>query len=378
MNETPPRRVRVAVVFGGRSSEHTISCVTAGGVLSAMDPERYDVIPVGITRQGRWVLSDSKPDQLAIADGKLPEVADDGGTVILPLGDKEAGRPGSELVIQSPGDVPRELGAVDVVFPLLHGPYGEDGTIQGLLELAGVRYVGSGVLASAVGMDKHVMKVLLAGAGLPVAKHVLVEPGPWEPQRERVSRLVAELGWPVFAKPARAGSSMGVAKVEGPGDLEAAVLAAREHDPKVIVEEAVIGREIECGVLDGVDGGEPEASVLGEIQFDSSHAFYDFQAKYLPEGDVRLAIPADVPDGTADEMRRMAVAAFRALACESLARVDFFLRADGGVVVNEVNTMPGFTSTSMFPMLWAETGLDYPALVDRMITTALNRPLGLR
>ncbi|NDL59408.1 D-alanine--D-alanine ligase family protein [Phytoactinopolyspora mesophila] len=370
MNPTPLPRIRVAVVFGGRSSEHTISCVTAGGVLSVMDPERYDVVPVGITLEGRWVLSSGKPDQLAITDGRLPEVSDEGGTVLLPAG--------SGLIEQSPGEVPRELGAVDLVFPLLHGPYGEDGTIQGMLEMAGVRYVGSGVLASAAGMDKHVMKILLRGAGLPVARHVLVEPGDWEPQRERVSAEVNELGWPVFVKPARAGSSMGVAKVAEPGDLDAAVLAAREHDPKVIIEEAIVGREIECGVLEGVSGAEPDASVLGEIRFDDSHEFYDFQAKYLPEDDVQLDIPADVPAGVSERMRRMAVAAFKALSCESLARVDFFLRPDGSVVVNEVNTMPGFTPTSMFPMLWEKSGLDYGALVDRMITTALKRPLGLR
>ncbi|WP_129668727.1 D-alanine--D-alanine ligase family protein [Phytoactinopolyspora endophytica] len=369
MNETP-HRVRVAVVFGGRSSEHTISCITAGGVLAAMDPERYEVVPIGVTTEGRWVLSSGEPEQLAIADGQLPHVADEGGTVVLPTG--------SGPVVQSPGEVPRELGTVDVVFPLLHGPYGEDGTIQGLLELADVRYVGSGVLASAVGMDKHVMKLLLRAAGLPVARHVLVEPGPWEPQRDGVAADVVELGWPVFVKPARAGSSMGVAKVSGPEELESAVLAAREHDPKVIIEEAVAGREIECGVLEGVQGAEPEASVLGEIKFDASHEFYDFQAKYLPENDVELDIPADVAPETSERMRQLAVTAFRALSCESLARVDFFLRSDGSVVVNEVNTMPGFTPTSMFPMLWAKSGLDYAGLVDRMITTALNRPLGLR
>lgn len=371
MNTTAmPRRVRVAVVFGGRSSEHAISCVTAGGVLRALDPQRYEVVPIGITTNGRWVLAGTDPDQLAITDGRLPEVADSGGTVVL--------TPGAGPVVQSPGEVPRELGAVDVVFPLLHGPYGEDGTIQGLLELAGVRYVGSGVLASAVGMDKHVMKLLMAAAGLPVARHVLVRPGRWEAQRERVAAEVAELGWPVFVKPARAGSSMGVSKVREPAGLETAILAAREHDPKVIVEEAVDGREIECGVLEGIGGAQPDASVVGEIGMDGSHDFYDFESKYLPDNGVELKIPADLPAGLAKQVREMAVVAFEALSCESLARVDFFLRPDGSVVVNEVNTMPGFTPTSMFPSLWAESGLDYPALVDRMISTALARPTGLR
>jgi D-alanine-D-alanine ligase len=379
VNVTPPDRIRVAVVFGGRSSEHTISCVTAGGVLSAMDPGRYDVIPIGITQQGRWVLSDSKPDQLAITDGRLPEVADDGGTVILPLGEKENGRAGSELVIQSPGDVPRELGAVDVVFPLLHGPYGEDGTIQGLLELAGVRYVGSGVLASAVGMDKHYMKVVLAAAGIPVCRHVLVTGASRESQRERVSAEVDELGWPVFVKPARAGSSVGISKVTEPSALETAIMAAREHDPRVLIEETVVGREVECGVLAGLDDGPPEASVVGEIVMDDTHEFYDFEAKYLEDSThVGLSIPADLPDEVAAQIREYAVQAFEALSCEGLARVDFFYREDGSVLLNEVNTMPGFTPTSMFPQLWAAMGLDYPTLVDRLITTALNRPTGLR
>lgn len=369
MNATP-RRIRVALVFGGRSSEHAISCVTAGGVLSAIDTERYEVIPIGITETGRWVLASGKPDDLAITDGSLPSVSDEGGTVMLP--------PRSGLVVQRPGEVPQELGDVDVVFPLLHGPFGEDGTLQGLLEMANVRYVGSGVLASAVGMDKHVMKLLLQGAGLPVARHVLVQPGPWEPQRRRVHAEVDVLGWPVFVKPARAGSSMGVHKVTTPDGLDSAVLAAREHDPKVIVEEAVEGREIECGVLEGVGGGEPEASVVGEIRIDPRHDFYDFQAKYVPGDDVALDIPADLSPPVAEQVRAMAVTAFQALSCESLARVDFFLRPDGSVLVNEVNTMPGFTPTSMFPLLWEKTGVSYPALVDRMITTALDRPLGLR
>lgn len=367
------RRPRVAVVFGGRSSEHAVSCVTAGGVLSAIDPERYEVVPIGITRAGRWVLGPSDPEQLSITDGQLPEVSDEGGTVVLPSGAGQAG-----LAVHEPGAVPRELGDVDVVFPLLHGPFGEDGTIQGMLELAGVRYVGSGVLASAVGMDKHVMKLLLAAAGLPVARHVLVGPGAWEPQRERVLAEVATLGLPVFVKPARAGSSMGVAKVHDTSELETAILSAREHDPKVLVEETMTGREVECGVLEAVDGAAPDTSIVGEIRLNGPHEFYDFQAKYLPGQDVGLDIPADLPADASDQVRSLAAAAFTALSCEGLARVDFFLHLDGRLTINEVNTMPGFTPTSMFPMLWAKSGLDYGALVDRMLTTALNRPLGLR
>ncbi|PSL05907.1 D-alanine--D-alanine ligase [Haloactinopolyspora alba] len=371
MDSSPAdRRIRVALVFGGRSSEHEISCITAGGVLAALDPERYEVVPVGITTTGRWVLASGDAEQLAITDGTLPHVPDEGGTVVLPA--KGA------LSLHSPGEVPRELGEVDVVFPLLHGPFGEDGTIQGLLELSDVRYVGSGVLASAVGMDKHMMKVLLAGAGLPVTRHVLVRSSAWDTQRDRVFTETAELGLPVFVKPARAGSSMGVAKVERLDDLEEAVLAAREHDPRVLVEEAIAGREVECGVLEGEGGAAPEASVVGEVRIDTSHDFYDFRAKYLPGDDVGLDIPADLPSGTAERIREMAVTAFDALSCESLARVDFFLRDDGSLLVNEVNTMPGFTPTSMFPMLWGKSGIDYPSLVDRLISTALQRRTGLR
>ena len=373
MNSQQFRRIRVAVVFGGRSSEHAISCVTAGSVLRAIDPQRYEVVPIGITSKGRWVLVPGDPDTLAISDGRLPEVADNGGTVVLP---SSAGA--AEVVVNEPGAAPRTLGEVDVVLPLLHGPYGEDGTLQGLLELAGVPYVGSGVLASAVGMDKHFMKLVLAAHGLPVCRHVLVEPGAWEPQRSRVLAETAALGWPVFVKPARAGSSVGITKVGSADGLDEAVLDARRHDPKVVVEEAVQGREVECGVLEGRSGGPPDTSVVGEIRVDETHEFYDFDAKYLDEAHVSLDVPADIPSELSDRIRSLSARAFRALACEGLARVDFFLRPDGTVLVNELNTMPGFTPTSMFPMLWAATGLDYPALVDRLLTTALSRPTGLR
>jgi D-alanine-D-alanine ligase len=373
MNSQQYRRIRVAVVFGGRSSEHAISCVTAGSVLRAIDPQRYDVVPIGITPKGRWVLVSGDPEVLAITDGRLPEVADDGGTVVLP---SSAGT--AEIVVSEPGALPRTLGEVDVVLPLLHGPYGEDGTLQGLLELAGVPYVGSGVLASAVGMDKHYMKLVFSAHGLPVCRHVLVEPGSWEPQRARVLAAAGDLGWPVFVKPARAGSSVGITKVHEPGGLDEAILDARRHDPKVVVEEAVLGREVECGVLQGIGGAAPDTSIVGEIRVDQTHEFYDFDAKYLDEAHVALDVPADLPREISDRIRSLSARAFQALACEGLARVDFFLGPDGTVLVNELNTMPGFTPTSMFPMLWAATGLDYRALVDRLLTTALNRPTGLR
>jgi len=366
-------RPRVAVVFGGRSSEHAISCVTAGSVLAAIDPEVYDVIPIGISREGRWVLSGTSPEQLAITDGRLPAVEDTGAAVVL------AGDPTSrELVVAQPGAVPRALGEVDLVFPLLHGPYGEDGTLQGLLELAGIPYVGSGVLSSAVAMDKEYMKKLFIAAGLPVADYLVVRPRDWERDKVGVAERVAGLGWPVFVKPARAGSSIGITKVAGPEQLSAAMETAHEWDPKVLVEAAVVAREVECGVLDSLDGEIPETSVVAEIKVRGGHEFYDFEAKYLPDEGTEYDVPADIPAQVSDEVRRLAVAAFQAMGCEGLARVDFFLRTDGSVLLNEVNTMPGFTPVSMFPVMWRESGVPYPELVDRLIKLALRRPTGLR
>ncbi|MFL6054961.1 MAG: D-alanine--D-alanine ligase family protein [Actinoallomurus sp.] len=363
-------RIRVAVVFGGRSSEHAISCLTAGSVMAALDQDRYEVIPIGIARDGRWVLASGQ--RLAIEDGRLPEVADGGLPLALPFDPESRG-----LVVVEPGEVPRTLGDVDVVLPLLHGPYGEDGTIQGLLELAGVRYVGAGVLASAVGMDKAYMKMVWQSCGLPVGPYVVVKDRQWRRERKQVVDEIKELGWPVFVKPARAGSSMGISKVESEDALEAAVEAAREHDPKVIVEAAIPGREIECGVLEGLDDGPAEASLPAEVRVGSGHDYYDFEAKYLDDG-LALDIPPRLPATVIEEVRRLAVEAFDALSCEGLARVDFFYTPDGRFILNEINTMPGCTPASAFPKMWAATGLDYPALVDRWIRTALARPLGLR
>jgi len=367
-------RPRVAIVFGGRSSEHAISCVTAAGVLRAIDRTRYDVVPIGVTTSGKWVLAADDPGRWELTGGVLPEVKDgDGPGVIAPL---EVGD--DALRVLEPGQVPRELGAVDVVFPLLHGPFGEDGTLQGLLELADVRYVGSGVLASAAGMDKHVMKVLLADAGLPVGEHLVVFPRDWARSRQAVVDDVEELGYPVFVKPARAGSSVGITKVHRPEDLEDAVEKARRHDPKVVIEAMVTGREIECGVLESPDGGPPATSLPGEIEVGGEHEFYDFEAKYLDEASTRLTAPADLPDAVAKRVRELSARAFEAMGCEGLARVDFFVQPDGRVVVNEINTMPGFTPFSMYPKMWAATGLEYPALVDRLLTLALSRRTGLR
>ncbi len=370
----PGRRPRVAVVFGGRSGEHGVSCVTAAGVLAAIDRDAWDVVPIGITRTGRWVLAADDPKRWRIEAGALPEVADDEGPrVLVPI---ETG-PG-ELTVHEPGEVPRALGSVDVIFPLLHGPFGEDGTLQGLLELADVRYVGSGVLASAASMDKHFMKVLLAGAGLPIGEYVVVRDADWRRHRDRVALDVEELGYPVFVKPARAGSSIGITKVHSAEDLDAAVEAARRHDPKVIIEAMVPGREIECAVLESVDGGPPATSLPGEIEVGGDHEFYDFQAKYLDEASVRLTCPADLPDGVVRNVRDLAGRAFEAMGCEGLARVDFFVQPDGAVVVNEINTMPGFTPFSMYPRMWEQTGLPYEALVNRLLTLALRRSTGLR
>jgi len=363
------RKIRVAVVFGGRSSEHAVSCVTAGSVLAAIDTERYEVVPIGITTAGRWTLPAADPQRFAITDGRLPEVDGSGATLAVPGA-------GGGLTIAEPDRIPEELGEVDVVLPLLHGPYGEDGTIQGLLDLAGIRYVGAGVFASAASMDKVHMKVCFAGQGLPMAPHVVIGDRAWRQERKRIVDDVAALGWPVFAKPARAGSSMGVSKVEGEAALEAAVEAAREHDRKVLVEAAVDGQEVECGVLEGLDDGPPEVSVPARITMPEGHDFYDFEAKYLDDG-LRLTIPADLPESVTAQVRRLAAAAFDAVDCEGLARVDFFHTADGRVVVNEINTMPGFTPSSAFPRMWAASGLDYPVLVDRLLQTALSKPVGL-
>jgi D-alanine-D-alanine ligase len=373
---SPGHRPRVAVLFGGRSSEHAISCVTAGSVLQAIDRSRYDVVPIGIARDGRWVLESGDPERLAITDPeKLPEV-DHTLPVLSVAQDGGAG----QMVVHEPGVLPQALGRVDVVFPVLHGPFGEDGTVQGLLEIADVRYVGSGVLASAVGMDKQYMKVVLASAGLPVLPYVVVSDRRWRTDPAGCKDSVDALGYPVFVKPCRGGSSIGISKVRSRGELDEAIEEARRWDPKVLVEAAAGAgaREIECGVLGRVDGGAPDTSVVAEIVVSGEHDFYDFAAKYLPEEHTRLDVPADLDPAVAQDVRRLAARSFEALSCEGLARVDFFAQPDGSVVVNEVNTMPGFTPTSMFPRMWAATGVDYPALVDRLIALALSRPIGLR
>jgi D-alanine-D-alanine ligase len=374
---TPAPRPRVAVVFGGRSSEHAISCVTAAGVLRVLDRDRYDVVPIGISTAGRWVLAPDEPDRwdLPTQDGdELPSVSGkEGPGVLVPL---EVGA--GELLTYEPGQVPSALAEVDVVLPLLHGPFGEDGTLQGMLELADIRYVGSGVLASAASMDKHVMKVMLAGAGLPVGRHVLIAPRDWDTDAQAARDAVASLGWPVFVKPARAGSSIGITRVSRPEQLDEAIELAREHDPKVVVEAAIAGREIECAVLEDPDGGPPLTSVCGEIEVVSGHEFYDFEAKYLDVDAVRLTTPAELPEAVAERVRELSARTFEVMGCEGLARVDFFVGDDGAVTVNELNTMPGFTPFSMYPRLWQASGLAYPTLVDHLLQLALRRRTGLR
>ena len=371
------RKVRIAVVFGGRSAEHAVSCASAGLVLGAIDRDRYEVVPIGIARDGRWVLTSGDPARLALSSGSSPsvEAVATPGVSVTPA----AGPAGGALVFSGPAAVPPELGEVDVVLPLLHGTYGEDGTIQGLLEMAGIRYAGAGVLASAAGMDKEYMKLLFAARGLPIGKYVVVRDrdwgaGPSSLERKRVFDEVAErLGWPVFVKPARGGSSIGTSRVDSADGLEAAIEEARRYDKKVLVEAAITGAEVECAVLEGVDGAPPEASVPGMIVVDPHATWYDFEAKYLA-AQSRMEIPAPIPAAAAERVRALACAAFDAIGCEGLARVDFFYTPAGEVLVNEINTMPGMTPSSGFPMMWAASGLPLPQLIDRIITTALTKP----
>lgn len=367
-------RVRVAVVFGGRSSEHSISCVTAGGVLGAIDRDRYDVLPIGITRTGRWVQMPDDAAALQIRGGALPEVPDSDSHVTLPL---EVGEREALAVADRTGRGITALGPVDVVFPLLHGAFGEDGTIQGLLELADMRYVGCGVLASAMMMDKHWMKVAFEAAGLPVGPYRVITDRAWRSDAQMALQSLEGLEFPLFVKPARAGSSFGITKVNSAAGITAAVETAREHDPKVVVEQGIRGREIECAVLGGHGLDAPRASLPGEIVV-ASHDFYDFEAKYLKEADVTLSCPADLSEDVTAAVRGLAVRAFTAGECEGLARCDFFVTDEGAVILNEINTMPGFTPFSMFPSMWAATGLDYRALITDLIELARERRSGLR
>jgi D-alanine-D-alanine ligase len=387
------------VVFGGQGPEHPVSCMGAGTVLATLDRDRYEVVPVGILPDGRWVLTRDEPELLAISGQTLPSVAavagpDAGqapGEAAAPAegggsgaGDTGALAPAAAGAANPVASVPQALTGVDVVLPILHGPFGEDGTIQGLLEMAGVPYVGAGVLASAVSLDKEYMKLVFAARGLPLGPYVVVRDRDWQPgpgtgtaaaERKRVFDAIAELGFPVFVKPARGGSSIGTSKAHDQASLIESIETARRYDPKVIVERAVEGAEIECAVLEGLDGAPPDTSLPGQLVIDGGEEFYDFEAKYLdPAGSMR--IPAPVPAAVIDEIRRMAAVAFDAVSCQGFARVDFFYTSDGRVLINEINTIPGLTATSYFPKMWEATGLALPELLDRMIATALRKRPG--
>lgn len=372
----PARRAkpRVAVLFGGRSSEHAVSCVTAAGVLGAINKDKYEVIPIGIAKTGQWVLASADTAQWSLAGTSLPEVAPSPQTVTLAeIGGEH------QLIVTAPNEVPQELGTVDVVFPLLHGPFGEDGTIQGLLELSDTRYVGAGVLASAVGMDKHFMKVVFEAAGLQVGPYVAVTDRQWRKDPESVRKQVDRLGFPVFVKPARAGSSMGISKVDSLEQLDAAIEEARRHDLKLVIEAGITGREIECAVLEGRGTDAPRTSMPGEISVaGGTHEFYDFNAKYVEDDAASLSCPADIPEEAIARVRELAAAAFDAVGAEGLSRVDFFYTPAGELIINEINTMPGFTPKSMYPQMWAASGLGYADLIDELIYLALNRKTGLR
>lgn len=368
-------RTRVALIFGGESPEHGVSCLTAASVLKAMDQSRFDVVAVGISRRGRW--TQVPLDMVAayeVVDGQVPEVAE---------GDRDAvwmlGASGCEVASRH-GETLVDIHGVDVAFALLHGPFGEDGTIQGLFEMMGIRYVGSGVAASAIGMDKHHMKVAFEAAGLPVWPYVVASNQRWQDEREHVLAQVSALRFPVFVKPCRGGSSLGITRVTDISGIEAAVAEAQAHDPKVIFEQGFVGaRELECAVLANPSASQGcDASSIGEVRVLSVDGFYDFEAKYIADDQAALDIPANIDDDLAAGIRAVAKQAFSAVGAEGLARVDVFATAEGEVWVNEINTMPGFTENSMFPKLMQHDGMSYANLVAALIDAAMTRPVGLR
>ena len=415
------RKIKVAVIFGGRGPEHAVSCMGGGNLLSAIDRDRYEVIPVGITRAGNWMLAADEPARLAITDGELPsveDVAEPGGQVVPWAGQVVpwAGQPGRDtggdtglaaqdgdtglaaqpdgaLTATAPGQIPRLLGEVDVVLPILHGPFGEDGTIQGLLEMAGIRYAGAGVLASAVSTDKEYMKMIFKARGLPVGPHVVVRQRDWpsgpvsgpdgpdaepaHPERKRVLDAIGELGWPLFVKPARGGSSIGTSKATDLAGLHKAIEQARRYDPKVLVEAAIDGVEVECSVLESTDGGPPDTSMPGQLLIEGGEEFWDFEAKYLDQAS-GMAIPAPIPAKALLDVRRLAAEAFDAVSCEGMARVDFFYTPDGQIIINEINTIPGLSPASYFQKMWDASGLPFGQLIDRLVQTALRKRPGLR
>ena len=346
------KKLRVGLLFGGRSAEHEISIISARNVADALDPDAFEVVPIGIDREGKWLTPASSYELLKSASSIQS----------VPSSESVALSPGSygELTKFAGGSV----GAVDVVFPILHGPFGEDGTVQGLLKLANVPFVGCGVLASALAMDKDVAKRLLRDAGIPVARFVVMRRG----EKAEYKKIAADLGEVLFVKPANLGSSVGIAKVRSEKEFDTALEDAFRYDNKVLIEEYIQGREIECAVL---GSGDPEASVVGEVVV--NHDFYSYEAKYLDEKGATLEIPANIPEKTAAEVRALAVKAFRTLECEGMARVDLFLTKEGALYVNELNTIPGFTNISMYPKLWEATGIPYKELIRRLIELAIER-----
>ncbi len=349
--------LRVAIICGGRSSEHEISCTSAGGVLSAIDRNTYEPVMIGITKSGKWTLIADGFD-FSIHDGALPVIPEDGEPVsITPAGFFLQGKPLN----------------IDIAFPILHGPYGEDGTIQGLLEIADIPFVGSGVLASAVAMDKSFAKSIFSASGIPVAAGIVIRKNEWAKNKSALTADVTTLGYPVFVKPVRGGSSRGTTKVSSPQHLDAAIAEAHRFDPKALVENAVIGREIECAVLE-IDG-VPQASVVGQIEIDPHFEFYDFEAKYL-HGATSITLPAPISAAFTQEIQQQAIAAFISLGCSGLARVDFFLTPNGEVIINELNTMPGFTATSAYPKMWAASGVAYQEVISHLLASALLRNNG--
>jgi D-alanine-D-alanine ligase len=362
----------VAVVFGGRSSEHSISCLSADSVMAAIDRTEFEVVPVGITRDGRMFLQNNDPDSLFNNSGELPEVAISGQQVVFSTDPTVRG-----FVSVDGSELHKSAQSIDVVFSLLHGPFGEDGSIQGALEFGGMPYVGSGVFSSAVSMDKVLMKNLFVAAGLKSGPFVWFRKSEWTSNPKAVSERVATLKFPVFVKPARAGSSIGITKVKSVESLAPAIEAALKHDQKIIVEQSLENiREIECGIL--VDEhGVPQPSVPAEIVVRGNHDFYDFEAKYL-EDSAELHVPAVLTDAQKDRVQAVAIEVFKAVDCEGFARCDFFLTNDDEVFVNEVNTLPGFTSISMFPRMWLATGLNYQQIVRRLILDGIRKGTGLR
>jgi D-alanine-D-alanine ligase len=350
------KKIRVGILFGGKSAEHEVSLQSAKNVFEAIDREKYEPVLIGIDKSGRWLLNDASKFLLNADDPKRIQLNKNSKPVAL--------TPQSGGLISNLTTLANE-GTIDVIFPILHGPFGEDGTVQGLLKLADIPFVGAGVLGSAVGMDKDVMKRLLRDGGAPIGKYIALQ------SHEEVpgfAEVTAKLGLPLFIKPANMGSSVGVSKVHNEAEYRASIRAAFEYDRKIVIEEFIQGRELECAVL----GNEnPAASVPGEVI--STHEFYSYDAKYLDENGAALQIPAQVSPAVAAEIQQLAIKTFQVLSCEGLGRVDFFLRANGELVVNEINTMPGFTKISMYPKLWEATGIPYSTLIDRLIELAIAR-----